>query len=138
MFFSPARTQSCRDAVAGRLTSDACSQTHDQAEAGTFVGKMVLRLQGIADAIPRSFTLRADFDWLRPDARAEFLRGRMNYTGGVELYPNQGAGVVVSLGGAQVSFGKRFAAAALSGVTTLALTGGSMFMTMVDTATSEA
>jgi hypothetical protein len=40
MFFSPARTQSCRDAVAGRLTRDACSQTHDQAEAGTFVGKM--------------------------------------------------------------------------------------------------
>jgi hypothetical protein len=26
--------------VAGRLTRDACSQTHDQAEAGTFVGKM--------------------------------------------------------------------------------------------------
>jgi hypothetical protein len=44
---------------------------------------------------------------------------------------------VVSLGGAQVSGGKRFAAAALSGVATFALTGGSMFMTMVDTATSE-
>ena len=61
------------------------------------VRPFVLRLQGIADVMPRSFTLRADFDWLRPDARAEFLRGRMNDTGGVELYPNQGAGVVTSL-----------------------------------------
>jgi molybdopterin molybdotransferase len=61
------------------------------------VRPFVLRLQGIAEVTPRSFTLSADFDWLRPDARAEFLRGRMNETGGVELYPNQGAGVVTSL-----------------------------------------
>ena len=61
------------------------------------VRPFVLRLQGIADVTPRSFTLRADSDWLRPDARAEFLRGRMNDSGGVELYPNQGAGVVTSL-----------------------------------------
>ncbi|PKO86600.1 MAG: molybdopterin molybdenumtransferase MoeA [Betaproteobacteria bacterium HGW-Betaproteobacteria-12] len=61
------------------------------------VRPFVLRLQGVADVTPRSFTLRADFAWLRPDARAEFLRGRMNETGGVELYPNQGAGVVTSL-----------------------------------------
>jgi molybdopterin molybdotransferase len=61
------------------------------------VRPFVLRLQGLADVTPRSFTLRADFDWLRPDARAEFLRGRMNDTGGVDLYPNQGAGVVTSL-----------------------------------------
>ncbi|PKO31864.1 MAG: molybdopterin molybdenumtransferase MoeA [Betaproteobacteria bacterium HGW-Betaproteobacteria-7] len=61
------------------------------------VRPFVLRLQGITEVMPRSFTLRADFDWLRPDARAEFLRGRMNDTGGVELYPNQGAGVVTSL-----------------------------------------
>jgi molybdopterin molybdotransferase len=61
------------------------------------VRPFVLLLQGITEVMPRSFTLRADFDWLRPDARAEFLRGRMNDTGGVELYPNQGAGVVTSL-----------------------------------------
>jgi molybdopterin molybdotransferase len=61
------------------------------------VRPFVLRLQGVADVTPRSFTLRADFDWLRPDVRAEFLRARMNENGGVELYPNQGAGVVTSL-----------------------------------------
>lgn len=61
------------------------------------VRPFVLRLQGIADVTPRGYTLRADFDWLRPDARAEFLRGRMNDNGGVDLYPNQGAGVVTSL-----------------------------------------
>jgi molybdopterin molybdotransferase len=61
------------------------------------VRPFVLRLQGVADVMPRSFSLRADFDWLRPDVRAEFLRGRMNDNGGVELYPNQGAGVVTSL-----------------------------------------
>ncbi len=61
------------------------------------VRPFVLRLQGIHDVTPRAFTLRADFDWKKPDARAEFLRGRMNESGGVELYPNQGAGVVTSL-----------------------------------------
>ncbi len=61
------------------------------------VRPFVLRLQGVADVTPRGYTLRADFDWLRPDARAEFLRGRMNEQGGVDLYPNQGAGVVTSL-----------------------------------------
>ena len=61
------------------------------------VRPFVLRLQGLTDVTPRSFTLRADFDWPRPDVRAEFLRGRMNDDGGVDLYPNQGAGVVTSL-----------------------------------------
>ena len=61
------------------------------------VRPFVLRLQGIGDVTPRAFTMRADFDWKKPDARAEFLRGRMNENGGVELYPNQGAGVVTSL-----------------------------------------
>jgi molybdopterin molybdotransferase len=61
------------------------------------VRPFILRLQGVADVTPRAFNLRANFDWLRPDVRAEFLRGRMNDNGGVELYPNQGAGVVTSL-----------------------------------------
>ncbi|MDP3539554.1 MAG: molybdopterin molybdotransferase MoeA [Azonexus sp.] len=61
------------------------------------VRPFVLRLQGVADVTPRGYALRADFDWLRPDVRAEFLRARMNDNGGVELYPNQGAGVVTSL-----------------------------------------
>jgi molybdopterin molybdotransferase len=61
------------------------------------VRPFVLRLQGVSDVTPRAFDLRADFDWPRPDVRAEFLRGRINGQGGVELYPNQGAGVVTSL-----------------------------------------
>ena len=61
------------------------------------VRPFILRLQGRSEVTPRSFALRADFDWSRPDARAEFLRGRMNGEGGVELYPNQGAGVITSL-----------------------------------------
>jgi len=61
------------------------------------VRPFVLRLQGVTDVTPRSFTMRADFDWPRPDVRAEFLRGRINGLGGVELFPNQGSGVVTSL-----------------------------------------
>ncbi|MBS1159792.1 MAG: molybdopterin molybdenumtransferase MoeA [Proteobacteria bacterium] len=61
------------------------------------VRPFVLRLQGVAEVTPRVLTLRADFDWLLPDARTEFLRARMNDTGGVEIHPNQGAGVVTSL-----------------------------------------
>jgi molybdopterin molybdotransferase len=61
------------------------------------VRPFVLRLQGVANVTPRTFNLRADFDWLRPDVRAEFLRARMNESGGVDLHPNQGAGVVTSL-----------------------------------------
>ena len=61
------------------------------------VRPFVLRLQGVSDVTPRAFDLRADFDWPRPDVRAEFLRGRINEQGGVELFPNQGSGVVTSL-----------------------------------------
>lgn len=61
------------------------------------VRPFVLRLQGVSKVTPRAFRLRAEFDWLRPDVRSEFLRARMNDDGGVELYQNQGAGVVTSL-----------------------------------------
>ncbi|MDD2741141.1 MAG: molybdopterin molybdotransferase MoeA [Rhodocyclaceae bacterium] len=61
------------------------------------VRPFVLRLQGVANVTPRAFNLRADFDWLRPDVRAEFLRVRLNDSGAAELYANQGSGVVTSL-----------------------------------------
>jgi molybdopterin molybdotransferase len=61
------------------------------------VRPFVLRLQGVRDVTPRAFDLRADFDWPCPDVRAEFLRARINDSGGVDLYPNQGSGVVTSL-----------------------------------------
>ena len=61
------------------------------------VRPFILRLQGVTRLTPRSFALRADFDWPRPDARMEFLRARTNDDGGVELFANQGSGVVTSL-----------------------------------------
>jgi molybdopterin molybdotransferase len=61
------------------------------------VRPFVLRLQGVSDVTPRAFAMRADFDWPWPDVRAEFLRARINDRGGVDLYPNQGSGVVTSL-----------------------------------------
>jgi len=62
-----------------------------------FVRPFVLRLQGIADALPRGLTLPADYDWPKPDARREFLRARLNDQGRVELFANQGPGVLSSL-----------------------------------------
>ncbi|MDP1649190.1 MAG: molybdopterin molybdotransferase MoeA [Rubrivivax sp.] len=57
----------------------------------------VLRvLQGAPAALPVGLTLRADFDWPRPDRRREFLRVRVNAGGGLDLYPNQSSGVLTS------------------------------------------
>jgi len=61
------------------------------------VRPFVLRLQGMEKVMPQVLTLPAEFDWLRPDVRREFLRARLNEAGGVELFPNQGAGVQTSL-----------------------------------------
>jgi molybdopterin molybdotransferase len=38
----------------------------------------------------------ADFDWLKPDRRNEFLRVRINERGGLDLFPNQSSGVLTS------------------------------------------
>ncbi|MFT3665740.1 gephyrin-like molybdotransferase Glp [Piscinibacter sp.] len=58
----------------------------------------VLRaLQGAPAAMPVPLRLHADFDWPRPDKRREFLRVRRNAAGGLELFPNQGSGVLTSL-----------------------------------------
>ena len=61
------------------------------------VRPFVLRLQGVEKVMPQVLTLPAEFDWPRPDVRREFLRARLNDAGGVELFPNQGAGVQTSL-----------------------------------------
>jgi molybdopterin molybdotransferase len=59
-----------------------------------------LRSQGIAAAAPQAFSLKADFDWLKPGKRREFLRAQLhtaeNGELGVHLYPNQGSGVLTS------------------------------------------
>jgi molybdopterin molybdotransferase len=58
----------------------------------------VLRaLTGMAPMGPRAVVMPAAFDWLRPDKRREFLRARVDADGAVELFPNQGSGVLTSL-----------------------------------------
>jgi len=62
-----------------------------------FVRPFLLRLQGVSGPVePRAIPMRADFDWPRADRRNEFLRARMNGEGGLELFPNQGSGVLTS------------------------------------------
>jgi molybdopterin molybdotransferase len=61
------------------------------------VRPFILRLQGVADVKPpRAYAMRADFNWPKADRRNEFLRVRINDAGGLELFPNQGSGVLTS------------------------------------------
>ncbi|HEY6135407.1 MAG TPA: molybdopterin-binding protein, partial [Rubrivivax sp.] len=53
-------------------------------------------IQGLPNEAPATLALRADFDWLKPDRRREFLRVRRNAGGGLELFPNQSSGVLTS------------------------------------------
>ena len=61
-----------------------------------FVRPFILKAQGVVDVAPRSIQARADFDWLKPDARREFLRVKWNAQGGLELYPTQDSAVLTS------------------------------------------
>jgi molybdopterin molybdotransferase len=38
----------------------------------------------------------AHFEWPKPDRRREFLRGRINSAGGIDLFPNQSSAVLTS------------------------------------------
>jgi molybdopterin molybdotransferase len=60
------------------------------------VRPFLLKLQGVIESTPKSIAVRADFTWARGDKRREFLRGRRNPTGGLDLFPNQSAGVLTS------------------------------------------
>ena len=62
-----------------------------------FVRPVLARLQGVQAQMPLPITMRADFAWPRPDRRREFLRVRRNANGGLDLYANQGSGVLTSL-----------------------------------------
>jgi molybdopterin molybdotransferase len=62
-----------------------------------FVRPFLLRLQGVSGQVePRAYPMRADFDWPKADRRNEFLRARVNAQGGLDLFPNQGSGVLTS------------------------------------------
>jgi molybdopterin molybdotransferase len=61
-----------------------------------FVRPFLLRTQGLTSIHPRSIAARADFEWLEPDARREFLRVKWNAQGGLDLYPTQDSAVLTS------------------------------------------
>lgn len=60
------------------------------------VAPLLQAMQGRLDAAPAARSVRADFDWPRPDRRREFLRVRINAQGGLDLFPNQSSGVLTS------------------------------------------
>ena len=60
------------------------------------VRPFLLRLQGASELAATASLARADFDWLRPDRRREFLRVRRNGGGGLDLFANQSSGVLTS------------------------------------------
>jgi molybdopterin molybdotransferase len=60
------------------------------------VRPLLLKLQGASALQPVGVPMRADFDWLRADKRREFLRARRNERGGLDLFNNQGSGVLTS------------------------------------------
>jgi molybdopterin molybdotransferase len=61
-----------------------------------FVRPFVLRLQGVNEVAPKTYTMRADFNWPKADRRNEFLRARINAGGGLELFANQSSAVLTS------------------------------------------
>jgi molybdopterin molybdotransferase len=60
------------------------------------VRPFLLKLQGVSDVTPESIAVRSDFTWARGDKRREFLRGKRNAAGGLDLFFNQSAGVLTS------------------------------------------
>ena len=60
------------------------------------VRPFLLHLQGMRDFAMKTVAARADFTWARADKRREFLRVRRTADGGLELFPNQGSGVLTS------------------------------------------
>ena len=65
-----------------------------------FVRPFILASQGVTEIAPQVLPVRADFDWLKPDKRREFLRARLavasNGKATAQLFPNQGSGVLTS------------------------------------------
>jgi molybdopterin molybdotransferase len=61
-----------------------------------FVRPFILRLQGVKDVSPPAYSMRADFNWPKADKRNEFLRAKINASGGLELFSNQGSAVLTS------------------------------------------
>lgn len=54
----------------------------------------LLRIQGVEEVMPLSFTVNAGFAWSKAGSRREYLRVRLE-AGGAVLYPNQSSGVLL-------------------------------------------
>jgi molybdopterin molybdotransferase len=61
-----------------------------------FVRPFILRMQGVTNVAPKTFSMRADFAWPKADKRNEFLRVKINANGGLDLFANQSSGVLTS------------------------------------------
>lgn len=62
-----------------------------------FVRPFLLRMMGVRQVEPAVVMMRADFSMDKEPERNEFLRARINRQGGLDLFANQGSGVVSSL-----------------------------------------
>jgi molybdopterin molybdotransferase len=66
-----------------------------------FVRPFIRRSQGIAQVLPKSFNVRAEFDWPKPGKRREYARARLDVapdgTPTASLFPNQSSGVLTSM-----------------------------------------
>jgi molybdopterin molybdotransferase len=60
------------------------------------VSTVLRAMQGLPAGLPAGLPMRADFDWPRPDRRREFLRVKLNASGGLDLFINQSSGVLTS------------------------------------------
>ncbi len=61
------------------------------------VRPFLCKLQGRNQCRAYPMTLQANFEWPKADKRREFLRVKRNASGGLDLFPNQGSGVLTSL-----------------------------------------
>ncbi|WAW10306.1 molybdopterin molybdotransferase MoeA [Oxalobacter vibrioformis] len=62
-----------------------------------FVRPFLLRMMGVQDVKPLAVRMRADFSMGKAEERNEFLRARINDENGLELFENQGSGVLSSV-----------------------------------------
>ena len=61
-----------------------------------FVRPFLLKRMGATDGLYRAFTVQADFAWMKPGTRREFLRAQIQSNGRLALFPNQSSGVLTS------------------------------------------
>jgi len=65
-----------------------------------FARPFLLRRMGVVNVLPKTYRVKAAFDWAKPGERREFLRARLavGEEGGLQaqLFPNQSSGVLTS------------------------------------------